>query len=423
MSVRSSAGAVALALLSLTAIVSLTGAKADRARESRADARSDSAQVLVRIGRDAITRGDVQRRIDDMPEAMRSGAATPEGRQQVLDRLIEEKIWYLAALKNGVADRPRVRAQIEDSRRNLILRTFVQEVMANTPPPSDSQAKVYYDAHATEYRIQASVSVRHIQTRTQVDARKVIASLKAGGDFARLAKTWSQDTLTRGTGGMLGSINQDGMFSVLGRQPALAESVFTLKTGQIGGPWKTNRGWHVIKADEVTPESTRPFDQVRQMILHQLANDQQRSYYNSKVDSIRKALGVTPDSAAIRKFVSQKKTAREMFQDAQAKGPAPERIAAYQAVLQQYPDSEVAPQSQFMIGFIQSEELKSYDEAEKSFRALLARYPKSELAASAQWMVEHMRSEDAPPFKIQEADSSSRPPAAKAAARNSTGKP
>jgi len=30
-----------------------------------------------------------------------------------------------------------------------------------------------------------------------------------------------------------------------------------------------------------------------------------------------------------------------------------------------------------MIGFIYSEELKSYDDAEKSFRALLAKYPKA----------------------------------------------
>ena len=40
-----------------------------------------------------------------------------------------------------------------------------------------------------------------------------------------------------------------------------------------------------------------------------------------------------------------------------------------------------------MIGFIYSEELKNYDEAEKAFRRLLASYPNSELAASARWMV------------------------------------
>ena len=77
-------------------------------------------------------------------------------------------------------------------------------------------------------------------------------------------------------------------------------------------------------------------------------------------------------------------------------GPPRQRIAAYRKLLDEYPDSDVSPQAQFMIGFIHSEELKNYDEAEKAFRELLQRYPKSELAASAQWMVDHMRTEEAP---------------------------
>ena len=66
-----------------------------------------------------------------------------------------------------------------------------------------------------------------------------------------------------------------------------------------------------------------------------------------------------------------------------------------------------------MVGFVNSEELKDYDEAEKAFRELLARYPKSELADSAKWMVEHMRTEEAPPFDLLEPDSGrAAPPAA-----------
>ena len=78
--------------------------------------------------------------------------------------------------------------------------------MATNPVPSDSEVQVFYQAHLADYRVPANVSVRHIQTRTQADARKVIASLKAGGDFARLAKTWSTDSLTRNNGGMLGAV-------------------------------------------------------------------------------------------------------------------------------------------------------------------------------------------------------------------------
>ncbi|HVQ23942.1 MAG TPA: hypothetical protein VMV01_02145, partial [Planctomycetota bacterium] len=55
-------------------------------------------------------------------------------------------------------------------------------------------------------------------------------------------------------------------------------------------------------------------------------------------------------------------------------------------------------QALFMVGFINSEEKKDYDTAEKVFRELLQKYPKSELAASAQWMVDHMRTDEVPDF-------------------------
>ena len=119
--------------------------------------------------------------------------------------------------------------------------------------------------------------------------------------------------------------------------------------------------------------------------------------------------------------MTQRKSAREMFNDAQTLGSAEQRIDAYRKLLAEYPDSEVSAQAQFMIGFIYSEELKNYDEAERVFRELLQRYPKSELAASAQWMVEHMRTDDVPDFL--NADSSASVGRKKPVARGGGGQP
>src|SRR6058998_2923980 len=130
----------------------------------RLPAAVDSNQVLVQIGRDAITRGDIQKRIESLPEQFRSNYSTPEGRQQLLDRMVEEKVWLSLALKNGVADRPQVRLQIEQQRRDLLIRTYLSELMAKNPTPSDSDAHLYYDQHLNDYKVPATVTVRHIQS-------------------------------------------------------------------------------------------------------------------------------------------------------------------------------------------------------------------------------------------------------------------
>jgi len=419
-------GWAAFALLLALAAPAPRGHAATATKPARTPARTpavhDSNRVLVRIGKETVTRADLDRRIADLPEQVRANYSTPEGRRQLLDRVIEEKVWLQAATRKGVPERPQVKRQIEQQRRDFLIRTYVSEVMAQNAAPSDSEARVYYDAHASDYRVPATVTLRHIQSKTQAESKRLLGWARGKQDWNKLAQRYSADTLTRASGGSLGSVTHEGIFSSLGTQPALAESAFALGAGKIGGPYKTDRGWHVIKVESVKPESTRPFEQVRAGIMRQIGSQRSQDYYKTQLDAARLSVGVKSDSAGIESFLSQKKSARDMFQEAQNAGLAVKRVELYRKLLDEYPDSEVSAQAQFMIGFIYSEELKNYDEAEKAFRQLLKRYPDSELAASAQWMVEHMRTEEAPSFINAQADSS-RSGAPPRARKGSTGKP
>jgi peptidyl-prolyl cis-trans isomerase C len=384
---------------------------------------ADTSPVLVRIGGQALTAEDVRRRLEEIPESARGNFSTPEGRQQLFDRMVEERVWLVTAQESGVADRPQVIQQLAQQRRDLLIRTYLGEAMSANPAPADSEARSFYDSHLGEYRTPGGVTLRHIQTRTETQARQVLKLALAGRDWTKLAKLNSVDTLTRAQGGSLGTVTRDGFFPSLGRQPALAESAFALGAGRIGGPFKSDRGWHVLKVEEIRPEGARPYESVKPMILRQLGNQRGQEFYQKLLEQARQRLGVTPDSAAVRRFVSQKRDVHEMFRAAQELGPPTQRIAAYRALLDEYPDSDVSPQAQFMIGFIHSEDLKDYDGAEKAFRELLTRYPACEPASSARWMVDHMRSEEAPPFDLSEADSSTGAPRLQGAAKGSTAKP
>ena len=386
-------------------------------------ARADTSEVLYRIGGQPLTRADVERRIDELPEGVRSNFSTPEGRQQLLDRMVEERIWLLTAEREGVPDRPKVQQQIASQRRDIVIRTYVTELMAGNPAPGDSELKAYYDSHAADFHVPSTATVRHIQTRSRDLAHNVLRLARAKQDWNKLCMKYSTDSLSRGNGGYLGSATRDGQFPTLGRQQALADSVFALGAGKIGGPWKAANSWHVIKVDQVVEESQRSFDQVKGSITRQISSQRSQDYYRSKLDDARKRLGVTPDSAAIKRYTTQKKGAREMFKDAQDQPTAEARIAAYRSLLAAYPDSEVCAQAAFMVGFTYSEELKNYDAAEQAFRELLARYPKSELAASAEWMIGHMRTEEAPAFIQSAADSAAARPRATGPPGNHAGKP
>ena len=406
----------ALTLVMIAALAVPAGAATTKKKSTKSGTKSSSStsassgansQVLVRVGSETITRGDVERRLEDVPEQYRASYSTPEGRRQLLDRMTDEKVWMLAAKKAGVANRPDIQRQLEQMQRDLLIRTYVNEIMASSPAPTDSATKAYYDNHSAEYRTPATVTARHIQVKKESDAKNILKLARSPQqDWNKLVQKYSVDSLTRNTGGQLGTATKEGVFASIGRQPAFAESLFALPAGKIGGPYQTDRGWHVVKVDASTPESVRPYDQVQPMIVRQLNATSQQTYYQSQLDKVKGSIGVKPDSAAILNYLSQKKSARDMFKDAQEAGPAATRIEMYQKVLDTYPDSDVSPQAQFMIGFIRSEELKDYTGADQAFHEVLRKYPKSELAASAQWMIDHMRTEEAPSFLNLEADSS-----------------
>ena len=366
--------------------------------------------VLVRIGKERITRAEVQRRLDELPEPYKSNYSTPDGRQQFLDRLVEERVWLLGARKNGVDRRPEVRRQLEQAERDMLIRTYVNELMAAAPAPSDSEAQAYYDAHLADYRTPATVTMSHIMLKSEAEARRMRQWAKGREDWKKLVSRYSADSVTRTTGGSLGTVTREGNFASIGAQPALAESGYALGmaagSGAVGGPYRSSRGWHVVKVDAVRPEAMRSFDQVKSLIQRQLNQSRGQDYYRSRLDREKASLGVTADSAAMREFVSQRKSAQQMFRESQEAGAPAARIAAYRRLLQEYPESDVSPQAQFMVGFIYSEELKKYDEAEQAFRTLLERYPRSELAESARWMITNMRTEDAPAMMNIESDSS-----------------
>ena len=403
----------------LVTILAVPAAAAPAKSASARGGAPDSLQVLVRVGRETITRADVNRRLEELPEQIRGNYTTPDGKKQLLDRLVEERVWMQEAKKHGVDSRPDVQRQIEQAKRDLVMRTYLTEMMAANPAVTDSEAHAYYDSHLNDYLMQATVSVRHIQSKTEAESKRMLALAKApGADFTKLAQKYSADSLTRATGGALGTVTHDGFFGSLGAQPALAESCFRVAEGKVGGPFRTDKGWHVVKVDAKTAQGERPFEQVRQLIQRQLGSQKAQDFYKQKLDDARHDIGVSPDSGAIKSFYSAKKTARDMFKEAQEAGAPEARIGKYRDMLAEYPKSDVSAQAQFMIGFIYSEELKNYDEAEKEFRRLLDRYPSSELAASAKWMIEHMRTEDAPNFAMPGGDSTGTASASKKGARS-----
>jgi peptidyl-prolyl cis-trans isomerase C len=402
---RITRGALALAVWCALGTVGLAVATRDaRAATKRATksatASESGSTVLARVGNSTITVAEYEARLAELPPQYKSQFQTPEQKRSFVDRLLEEKVWLETALNAKVDQRPAVKKQLENYRRDTLIRTYLGEAMAKAPPPSDSLVSAFYQEHLPQYTTPEQVQVRQIQVADEKTAKKVKEELAKGGDFAALAKKYSTDAVTKDRGGDLGPVARDGLFGSLGRQPVLADSAFAAPLHAVRGPIKTGLGWHLIEVTERTPPRPRPVEEVKSLIVTALTNQTNADFYQQSLTRAKADVGIKRNEPAIDAAVNAKKSAVEMFRDAGEVPNVDERIAAYRNVVTGYPESEYAPQALFMVGFVESEEKRDYDQAEKAFKELLVKYPSSELTSSAKWMLENMRSDKTPDFEL-----------------------
>lgn len=84
------------------------------------------------------------------------------------------------------------------------------------------------------------ISARHILVEQRYEAEDIKKKLDQGGDFAELAKKFSQCPSAR-AGGDLGSFGRGRMV------PSFDEAVFGLSVGDVSEPVRTQFGYHLIQ--------------------------------------------------------------------------------------------------------------------------------------------------------------------------------
>jgi len=129
-----------------------------------------------------------------------------------------------------------------------------------------SKAREYYDANKELFR---GADISHILVDTEEQAKEVLARIKAGEDFAKLARELSKCPSGQ-QGGSLGRVPD--MFYV----PGFAAALPGLKTvGQLAGPVRSQFGYHVIRLEGGVEQV--PFEAVAEMLEHMLPELEKRA--------------------------------------------------------------------------------------------------------------------------------------------------
>ena len=190
-------------------------------------------------------------------------------KQQIDDRLKEalqqaglnQRRYQELLKRQGITD-----ADVRDNVRNELLQRAVTEKVTKKVKISGDDVSEYYSEHKKEFTQPESREVRNILFKADQKklAEKIYKRLAAGGDFVAAVKKYTQDPGSKATGGKY--TDTKGLFD-----PAFEKVAFSLKTGQISKPVKTQFGWHIIQAlGPIKPEKMQPLSKVKDRIKQTL---------------------------------------------------------------------------------------------------------------------------------------------------------
>ncbi|HMA57005.1 MAG TPA: peptidylprolyl isomerase [Pseudolabrys sp.] len=204
---------------------------------------------------------------------------SPEAKQDYLVQFVADMILVSKAAEDKkFGEGSDFKRKLEFSRKKLLMEGLLQSV-GKQALTGEAMHKVYDEA-VKQVGEEKEVHARHILFRAPAGDDKagkeaedkikaVIARLKKGEDFAKVATEVTEDPSGKANGGDLGYFTKEQMV------PEFSEVAFKLDKGQISDPVKTQFGWHVIKVEDQRIKPAPKFEEVKPQIENFVARKAQ----------------------------------------------------------------------------------------------------------------------------------------------------
>ena len=184
-------------------------------------------------------------------------------------------------------------------KRSVKLIWFNPQQLRPTFTIPEAEMKKYYEDRKDSYRIEERVQVSHILRKAdgkdatklaeaKKKAEELLKQLKAGADFAKLAKENSEDPGPAVKGGDLGWIVRKQTV------PEFEKAAFSLAPGSLSDPVQTTFGIHILKVLTHEQAALKPYDEVKLQIQNLLQEDRVQTNLPKIADETAAALRRAP---------------------------------------------------------------------------------------------------------------------------------
>lgn len=180
---------------------------------------------------------------------------------KTLDVFVNSKLVYQAATAANIEQTPEYQRQLVTAKEDLARKLYLEKTVDERV--TDKAVQDLYNDYKSKFESQKEVKAKHILVDSEAKAKEVIAKLKKGEDFVKLANEYSKDQVE------LGYFTEDMMV------PEFSKAAFSMDKGEFSKtPVKTEFGYHVILVEDV--RASKPLElkeiepQLKNMVTQQV---------------------------------------------------------------------------------------------------------------------------------------------------------
>ena len=270
--------------------------------------------IIARVNDQIITKSDYDRALAQLDQEARQRGETLQemsaAHKELLRDLIDQQLWLSKGKELGITGETELVKRLDEIRKQynlesiddlekaakeqgvsfedfkanirnqIITQTVMRQEVGEHVQITPGEAERYYEQHKQEYAQPESERLSEILISASADdpakvaaakakADDIEARLHAGGDFAQLARSFSDGT-TAAQGGDLGQFKRGQLPKVL------EDQTFDLKTGQYTDPILTRQGYIILKVVQHTSGGPKPYKEVQQ--------DVEEAFYMSQME-------------------------------------------------------------------------------------------------------------------------------------------
>jgi len=257
----------------------------------------------------AITTADLHNELQRMPAEMRAQYLdNAQALGEVVGTMYLRRALATRAEQQALQRQPRTAYELQSLREGVLADAEAARVIDAVQPGDailEQRARSIYRGEPQRFEEPAQQRASHILIKGSDDAakaraQKLLDDLKAGADFAALAKQYSEDPSSGARGGDLGWFGKGKMVA-----PFEAAVEALQQPGALSPLVATQFGWHIIRLQERKPATTRSYEEVRDTLKAEVLTDLRKQARSGLLNDLREQS--KGDATALEAFMAEEK--------------------------------------------------------------------------------------------------------------------